>query len=219
MIRRFALLVVMLMAACPGRTRRTLVPKVPTHGDSAARTRFERAQSQFRRDADSDASEFTAIAEEYPNDPIAPYALLYAGIAALRAGDYAEAVARLDKLDGEPSSDVGLRARGDLYLGLAHSYQGNYAVALPLLARAEAAIADDYERGEWIAALAEASGRGQRPLDALAYYDRWYGIARAGERAYVVARLEAIVGAASERDALYETWKRAVERSREWLPA
>ena len=198
LIRVFALMVVMILAACPGRTRRTLVPKVPTHGDAAARTRFERAQSQFRRDGDSDPSEFAAIAEEYPDDPIAPYALLYAGIAALRSGDHAGAVASLEKLDGEPGTDAGLRARGDLYLGIAYAYQGEYGEALPRLEGVEAAIADDYERGEWIAALAEASGRGQSPLRALAYYDRWYGIASASERAYIVSRLEAIVAAAAE---------------------
>jgi len=173
------------------------VPSVPTSGDAEARTRFERAHSKFERDRDGvDSEEFAAIAEEYPEDPIAPYAMLYAGIAATRAGDYADAVANLETLDAEPNVHEGLRARGRLYLGISLNYLGKHGDALPHLRKAEKAIENDAERAEWLAAMAEATSRSNDTLVSLVYYDRWHAMARPAEQAYIVARLRALVGAA-----------------------
>ena len=81
------------LAACPGRqTRRTLVPEVPTTGDAIARNRFQDAKAKFLRDG-RDSGEFQRIAEDYPEDPIVPWAQLYAGIADVKARKIAAAVA------------------------------------------------------------------------------------------------------------------------------
>ncbi len=183
------------LVGCPRRTRRTLVPKVPTSGNAEARTRFERAQAQFERDSSTGSEEFVAIAEEYPDDPIAPYALLYAGISATQAGDYEKAVASLEELLDDPSLHEGLALRGRLYLGIALNYLGKYQAALPHLSAGERAVEGSAERTEWLAAMAETSSRGAAPLSALTYYDRWYADATPAERAFIVARLRTVVEA------------------------
>ncbi len=175
------------LSGCPAKTRRTLVPVVPTTGDSQARARFDQAQRRFERDDQQVATEFEAIANKYPDDPIAPHAMLYAGMAAVRAADYQKAIAILDKLDREPGIAQAVRARGRLFLGVALGYAGHHARALPHLQRGEPAIASDAERGEWLAAMAEALGRGSAPRGAAPYYDRWDKIASPAEHAYITA--------------------------------
>jgi len=184
------------LAGCPRRTRRTLVPKVPTSGNAEARTRFEQAQARFERDSSIGGDEFVAIAEEYPNDPIAPYALLYAGIASTRGGEYEKAVGSLEELLAEADLHEGLRLRGRLYLGLALNYLGKHDVALPHLLAGERAVEGPAERTEWLAATAEATSHGASPLDSLTYYDRWYADATPAERSYIIVRLRAVVDAA-----------------------
>jgi len=51
---------------------------VPTSGDATRAKRFQDARAKFLRDG-RDAGEFRRIAEDYPADPIAPFAQLYAG--------------------------------------------------------------------------------------------------------------------------------------------
>ncbi len=200
--RRLVLLgLIATLAACPSRGRRPLAPTVPTHGDPAARMRFERAQNEFRNDGAELTDEFAAIAEEFPDDPIAPYARLYAGISAVRDGDYPDAVTRLREVEASGGGDRGLVARTRLYLGIAENYLGDYGAALPHLTAGEEAISDDGERAEWLAAMAEATSHGTDPLGALGYYDRWYSVARPAERSYIVARLRAVVAAAGAADA------------------
>lgn len=189
------------VTGCPRASRRTLVPSVPTSGDAAARSRFLEAKNDFERDGQADAAEFEAIAESYPEDPIAPFALLYAGMSAIRAREYDKAVTSLTALDEEPDLDKGMRVRGRLFLGIALGYQGKHDQALPHLRAGEPALETDAERGEWLAAMAEALGRSAEPLDALIYYDRWYQVASESEKAFVVARLGAVVGQASVRAA------------------
>ena len=66
------------------------MPQVPTTGDAEARQRFLALREEFLRDG-GHAQEFTAIADEYAGDPVAPFALLYAGVAAQQAGEAATA--------------------------------------------------------------------------------------------------------------------------------
>ena len=47
--RALALAVILLVAACPKPTRRTLVPQVPTTGDAEARQRFLALREEFPR--------------------------------------------------------------------------------------------------------------------------------------------------------------------------
>jgi tetratricopeptide (TPR) repeat protein len=186
------------LAGCPGK-RHTLGVKVPTSGDADARGRFMEAQAQFRRDGQG-ADEFAAIAEDYPDDPIAPYAQVYSGMAMVNTKDYAGAEKALAEIAGgapdDPAIDKGLRAKARLYLGLARNYQGEHTLALPLLAGAEPAVEDDRERGEWLAALSVAAAVGERPLDALPHFDRWYALASPAERGFILTRVAELAAAA-----------------------
>jgi len=185
--------------------RHTLVPKVPTTGDANARHRFEVARARFERDG-SGGDEMAAIARDYPDDPIAPYAQVYAGIAAVGRGDYQGAVGQLSAAAGDEISDEGLRTRARLYLGLADGYLGQYDQARPLLAAGEKAIGTDAEKDEWTAASAVAIAAGPTPLDALPWFDRWWPRARTAERGYILARLGELVAAAPD-DALIGAWR------------
>jgi ABC-type branched-subunit amino acid transport system substrate-binding protein len=184
------------LTACPGRqTRRTLVPDVPTSGDAAARTRFEDARAKFLRDG-KDTGEFERIVQEFPEDPIVPWAELYAGIAEVKGRKFADAVKRLTEVV-ERNPDPGLTARGRLYLGIAKNYTGDAVGALALLRSNEQAIEDDSDRTEYLAALAYATAAaGDPPIRSLAMFDQLYPRVTPTERAAAVARIEEVVAAA-----------------------
>src|SRR5688572_30911799 len=123
-----------LLGACP-KSRKTLVPSIPTTGDASARSRFQEARARFERDGGG-VEDFAAIVREYPDDPIAPFAQLYAGMSAVTTGDHEFAVTSLQALiDKDGAVDEGLLRRAELYLGIARTYKGEHARALPLLAR------------------------------------------------------------------------------------
>lgn len=207
--RALALAVILLVAACPKSTRRTLVPQVPTTGDAAARQRFLDIREEFLRDG-GHAEEFTAIADQYAGDPVEPFALLYAGVAAQQAGEAATAVTSLKKLLALPDVEAGLRTRGQLYLGLASSYLGDADTALPLLAAGERAIENDRERGEWLAAQVQAHLNSATPLAALPWMDRFWKTASEAERGYLIARGAEVVAAADDA-AIEAAWAAAGE--------
>ena len=185
---------VVALAACPRHTRKTLVPDVPTTGSAQARTRFADAKAKFLRDGTS-GEEFTRIADEFPEDPIVPWAQLYAGIAAVKERKFdvaAKSLASVIDADANP----GLTQRAELFLGIAKNYQGDAKGALALLRRTEKAIEDDNERTEYLAALAYATAQSERPLDALPIFDQLAGRVSPTERAVILDRVEEIVGAA-----------------------
>lgn len=186
----------LLLAACSGRqTRRTLVPDAPTTGDASARTRFSDARARFLRDG-QDTGEFKRIAEEYPDDPIVPWAQLYAGIADVKSRKIAEAVTILSAVV-ETKTDPGLSARARLFLGIAKNYAGDPAGALPLLRSGDTAIEDDNDRTEYLAALAYATAAvGDPPIRSLAVFDQLYPRVTPTERAAAVQRIEEVVAAA-----------------------
>lgn len=183
------------VAGCPRHTRRTLVPTVPTDGDPQARAKFLEAREKFLRDG-GDGDELAEIAAAYPEDPIAPFAGLYAGIAAVQSGEPDVAVVRLEGVIVAKDVDPGLVTRAELYLGVAYNGLGDAARALPLLARGEQAIEGDAERALWIASSANATVA-TAPLDALPWLDRYWAVAVDSERGWILATLEQIVTAAS----------------------
>lgn len=193
------LLVLIAMAGCPRSTRKTLVPDVPKHGDAQARNRFLEAKSAFLRDG-SQAGEFRQIATEFPNDPIVPWAELYAGIAAVKARNFSEADAQLGKVI-ETNASPGLTARAQLFLGISKNYAGDSAAARKLLAGADKAVENDDERTEYLAALAYATAAGERPLSALPVFDLLYPRVTPPERALIVARCQELV-ASTDRSTL-----------------
>jgi branched-chain amino acid transport system substrate-binding protein len=203
LILGLAAILALLAAGCPSRTRRVLRPvppeeTVPQSGDADARARFQDARARFGRDAETASvamAEFTAIAREYPEDPIAPYAQLYAGIAAIQTSEYDQAATSLAAVVEDPAVESSIRQRGRLFLGVTMSYQGKHAEALDHLETAANAVHGDGERGEWLAAMAESLAGTGAAMRAVRYYDDWYALARPEEQAYIVTRLDEIVSA------------------------
>ncbi|MDQ3367174.1 MAG: hypothetical protein M3680_17260, partial [Myxococcota bacterium] len=192
--RAYVLLFVVLLAGCPRGTRKTLVPDVPQSGDAQARNRFQEARSKFLRDGQG-SGEFRQIIDDYPDDPIVPWAQLYAGIAALKERRFDAAAKVLQEVIAANVPD-GLTQRAELFLGITRNYQGDYATALPLLLRGEKAIEGDAERTEYLAALAYATAASDRPLLSLPVFDQLHGRVTPTERALIVARVEEVVAAA-----------------------
>ena len=207
-----------LATGCPSRTRRVLRPvppeeTVPQSGDAAARARFQDARARFGRDAETAAvavAEFAAIAREYPADPIAPYAQLYAGIAAIQSSDYDQADDSLTAVIEDPAAESSIKQRGRLFLGIVRGYQGKHAEALDYLETAAGAVHGDGERGVWLAAMAESLTASGAAMRAVPFFDDWYALARPGERAYIVTRLDELTDAseAAEVRAAYESLAR-----------
>lgn len=161
----------------------------------AARNRFQEARAKFLRDG-SDSGEFRRIVEEFPNDPIVPWAKLYAGIADVKARRIGEAIPALSGVI-ELAADPGLTARAKLFLGIAKNYQGDAVGALELLRGGDRAIEDDNDRAEYLAALAYATAAaGDPPIRSLAMFDQLYPMVTPTERAAIVVRIEEVVAAA-----------------------
>ncbi len=185
----------LLLAACPHQSRHTLVPEIPRTGNASARTRFEEARAKFLRDGGT-GDDFRHIASEFPEDPIAPWAHLYAGIAGVKARTFAPAAVELTQAIAA-NVDPGLTARAELFLGIAKNYLGDAAGALPLLRRGAKMIDGEDERTEYLAAVAYATAAaGEQPLAALAYFDQLHQRVTPTERAVIVARVEEVVAGA-----------------------
>ncbi|HSD90100.1 MAG TPA: penicillin-binding protein activator [Kofleriaceae bacterium] len=185
------LALVVCVTGCPRQTRKTLTPDVPQHGDAHARSRFLEARSRFLRDG-GQVQDFKAIVTEYPADPIVPWAQLYAGIAAIKSRDFAEADKDLDQVIAT-NADPGLTARASLFLGITKNYEGDAVAARKYLAGADRAIENDEERTEFLAAVAYSTAAGDKPLQALPVFDQLYPRVTPTEKALIVARTEELV--------------------------
>ena len=196
-LHAYALLVLLaVLTGCPG-TRKPMTPDYPRNGDAQARTRFHEARARFLKDQRS-TTEFKQIVEDYPDDPIVPWAQLYAGMSALKDRKLGEAEAALR---GVIAADKGpgLTARAELFLGIAKNYQGEARAALELLRRSERAVEGDAERTEYLAAVAYASAAGDQPLGSLAAFDQLWKRVTPTERALIVARVEEVVAGADPK--------------------
>jgi ABC-type branched-subunit amino acid transport system substrate-binding protein len=196
------------LAACPG-TRKTLTPDVPTTGNASARQRFQDARAKFLRDGGS-GKPFAQIVEDFPNDPIVPWADLYAGIADVKARKLATADTALQHVI-DADADPQLTLRAQLYLGIAKNYEGDAAAARKLLAHSGKAVDGDDERTEYLAAIAYATAAGDQPLQALRIFDELYTRVTPTERAVIVARVEGIV-AAADLDGLKRAFDELTDR-------
>ena len=185
--RLLSALLAVSFLACPTARKRKL-PTIPSHGNVEAKARFDSARQQFGRDDERAASEFERIATEFPRDPIATHARLYAGRAAIKAGDYDRAVTNLRELLDQPDVEDQLTLRGRLFLGIALNYRGQHTEALGQLRTSQKAVHSEQERAEWTAAIA-VSLAATDPVAAAPYFDQWFALATTAERAYAVARL------------------------------
>jgi ABC-type branched-subunit amino acid transport system substrate-binding protein len=187
------------------------VPDVPQNGDPHARTRFSETRAKFLRDGNGE-KEFRQIAEDYPEDPIAPFADLYAGIAAIKERHFDAAAKELATVV-EKNKDPGLTLRAELFLGIAKNYQGDPAGSLPLLRHAGKAVENDDERTEYLAALAYATAAAsQQPLSSLPIFDQLYARVSPTEKAAIIDRLEMLV-AAAQVDALKRAYDEIADRN------
>ncbi|MGE0545670.1 MAG: penicillin-binding protein activator [Kofleriaceae bacterium] len=190
------LVVVFVVSGCPRQTRKTLVPvpDAPQSGSVEARSRFQEARTRFLRDGNN-GEEFKLIVETFPDDPIVPWAKLYAGVAAVRDRQFDVAARTLGEvIAANAHPDLTLRAQ--LFMGITKNYQGDAIGALPLLQRGEPAISDETERTEWLAAMAYATAASDRPLASLPRFDQLYVRVTPAERALIVTRVEQVVAAA-----------------------
>lgn len=203
------LLPVLLLALASGCPKKRTIrspdePAVPRSGDQTALRRFEESQTRFFQDKAASpqiTAEFESIAREFPDDPIVPHALLYAGMSATMSGDYKAALENLDKLASDRNADPALIKRGMLYRGIARNYTGDHAGALADLGAAAEVVnaGNPAEEVEWLAAMAVAHDKSGNIGEAFAYYDRWYlAKASATERAYVGYRVKTAVDALDE---------------------
>jgi ABC-type branched-subunit amino acid transport system substrate-binding protein len=202
-------LVAVALVACPGRTKRQVgganIP-LPTDGDKQALDRFQEARARFEQDGhitDSAAavSQFEAIARDYPEDPIAAHALLYAGISALEAGKPERAAGNLRELVKDAEANPAVVRRGQLFLGISLGYLGKDEEALAAL-KAGADTLDQNnqdERAAFHAAWAEAAAATGKVGEAVIHYDSWYPVGRAAERAYALARIRTLAEQIDER--------------------
>lgn len=184
------LLLLVGLVACGGpKTRRTLVPDVPKTGDASARQQFVEARQRFLKDG-RNGEDFQRIAEEFPDDPIKPWAQLYAGIGAVNDKKYADAVKALDEVLAADVPEA-LHIRAQLFAGIAKNYLGDARAALPLLKKGASAVEGDGEKIEHLAALAYATSAVE-PAASLALFDSLYARVTATERAMIVARCEEV---------------------------
>jgi len=202
------LLVPLVFGGCH-HTRKTLVPDVPQNGNAEARSRFLEAKAKFLEDARA-AGEFKQIVQDFPNDPIVPWAELYAGIAAVKAHKFADADKQLAKVI-EANANDGVTAKATLYLGIAKNYEGDTASARKLLPRADRAIENDDERTEYLAAVAFSLADGDKPLAALPVFDLLWPRVTATEHAVILDRIEA-VAAGAPADGLKRTYDELADR-------
>jgi ABC-type branched-subunit amino acid transport system substrate-binding protein len=207
-VRSLVLLLLVVLAGCPGHTRKTLVPDVPQTGDAQARSRFAEARTKFLRDG-HDTGEFRQIAKDFPEDPIVPWAQLYAGIAAVTDHKYDAAKVALEQV---LQADVpeGLATRAQLFMGITKNYQGDAPGALVLLKKGAKAVENDAERTEYLAAVAYATSTVD-PLGSLKYFDQLYSRVTPTERAVIVSRAEEVV-AVAEPNALRKVFDDLADR-------
>ncbi|MBI4510543.1 MAG: penicillin-binding protein activator [Deltaproteobacteria bacterium] len=185
-------------AACPTRFQPRAAPELPRAGNADARARFEQARARFEQgEHEAAARELETIIVEFPADPIAKHATLYLGMAAMRRQEHAEVVRVLEPLLGDPEVDESLEKRARFYVGIASGRMGKHERAREVLEPLVGKVAAGEEEGELFAVLAEAFAASGDGDGALRFYDEFFARARPAERAYVTARVSAIVDALS----------------------
>lgn len=208
-----AICMLAFVAGCKSPTSRTLMPPIPDSGDVAAKSRFSELKRQFEQDGHVTPDEFTVVAQEFPEDPVAPFALLYAAKSARKAGDVVAAQAALDTLRKEyPSADPAIARRLRLELGLTMATAGSLGAAFAYLEDSEPAVESDAERALWLYLTYRAASE-QGLVVAWPWHARAsrelvgsHDGALGGEAAYNPDDTKHLVDAASLED-LVKAWK------------
>ena len=74
------------------------MPDLPQNGNREVKDKYLEARARFEKDGKKNIAEFERLAEESPDDPVASYALLYAGIGAYEEKEYRRAQRNFEKL-------------------------------------------------------------------------------------------------------------------------
>jgi ABC-type branched-subunit amino acid transport system substrate-binding protein len=169
-------------------------PKIPSTGDPDARARFMELKARFEKDEwETTQREFERIVKEYPDDPIAAHAGLYAGMAAFRRGDWEAAVTNLEPVIKDADAGADVIERASFFLGVSYGYTGKPAAARKLLEPfAQKAVSGD-DAGELWGALAEAAAAQGDAQAAIRWWDELWAIGSEAEKVYVAARLAEMV--------------------------
>ncbi len=203
-----------ILLGCPNKRKiASPEPPVPRNGDQSALQRFEESQAQFQQgggemSAAETATNFEKIAQEFPDDPIVPHALLYAGMSAVGAGEWDKAIENLNELIANQDADDALIVRGFLYRGIAKNYAGDYQGAVVDLKAGQPSVGStEGEKPEYLAAMALAHVGLKRVGDALPYFDAWYRVAKDSEKVFIVSEVAKAVDllAASELEPVWGT--------------
>jgi ABC-type branched-subunit amino acid transport system substrate-binding protein len=181
-----------LLASCPSAAFNPKATGLPAGGNPEASRRLDAARARLADHPAEVAPELGAIARDYPNDPVVPYARLYGGMAAHRQGDEGGAAATLAGVANDAKAPDEVRTRARFWLGVADATLGRHAEARRLLEPFVGNVDED-DAGELDAALAAAdAAEGDAPA-ALARHDAFWKRARPAERAYILTRVAALV--------------------------
>lgn len=181
-------------AACPRRFDPSARPSLPSSGEPQARTRFDAARTRFENAEYAAAqTELRDVARDFPQDPIVPYARLYEGMSARRQGNAQAAVDVLEPLAADGKAPDEIRQRARFHLGLSLAAVGRHDEAQAILTPLAGSVGSGEEEGELYAALAESAAARHQSAEALGWYDRFFAVGRPAEKAYVSARVSALV--------------------------
>jgi branched-chain amino acid transport system substrate-binding protein len=169
--------------------------------DQAADRTFQDARREFEAGRfEAARTAFDRFVQQYPDDPLRPFAQVYAGRAAYERGDYGAARAALEApAQGPASSAATEQAR--FYLGLCRARMGECPAARAELEGFESRLASGDDTAELHAVLAQC---GEKTGDlglALAQWGAYYQAGRDHERAFARQKAQALADKVSAQAA------------------
>jgi ABC-type branched-subunit amino acid transport system substrate-binding protein len=188
-IRRALAVAILLCVGCPQRFDPRAQPNLSSPNADAdrtfrdARTKFEAGQHEAAR------AEFEKFAQQFPDDPLKPFAKIFSGRASYEKGDYKAARQALDPVaSGPPDQAATEQAR--FYLGLVHAREGHCAKGREMLDPIAERLAPGDDAMEMHAALAACFEKIADASNALSHWSGYWEIGRDAERAFAVRKAQ-----------------------------
>src|SRR5262249_32264150 len=136
-------------------------------------------------------ADFDKFAQQFPEDPLKPFAKIFSARASYDKGDYKAARAALEPVaSGPPDQAATEQAR--FYLGLARARLGECAAARDRLAPMAGRLAPGDDALEMHAALAACFEKVGDAASTLAHWSGYWEAGRDAERAYAVRKAQMI---------------------------